>query len=156
LFGQIGEDTLLGQDGKDRLLGGDGTDSLNGGAGDDGLFGGLGADLLTGGAGADTFHLVGIGASTVKTDGRDTIADFHRREGDRIDLHKIDANLGKGGNQDFDFIGDDRFHHHAGELRSIVKNGDTLVSGDIDGDGRADFTIELKGEIHLHVGDFHL
>ena len=32
----------------------------------------------------------------------------------------------------------------------------TVVYGDIDGDGRADLQIELKGLFHLQAGDFLL
>jgi hypothetical protein len=43
-----------------------------------------------------------------------------------------------------------RFTHHAGELRYKVSGANTIVSGDVNGDGKADFSIVLKGHILLH------
>lgn len=80
-----GADTLLGREGADLIEGGGGADRLDGGRGGDRLVGGEGADLLTGGAGADLFVYRAGDA------GSDTIIDFNRIEGDRID---IDGDLG--------------------------------------------------------------
>lgn len=66
---------------RNLIRGGAGADSLSGGGGNDTLEGEAGADLLAGGAGADFFRL-GL-------DGVDTIADFSRSQGDRIDLTAI-------------------------------------------------------------------
>ncbi|MCW5752865.1 MAG: type I secretion C-terminal target domain-containing protein [Alphaproteobacteria bacterium] len=66
---------------RNLIRGGVGADSLSGGGGNDTLQGGAGADLLTGGTGADHFRL-GL-------DGVDTIADFSRSQGDRLDLTAI-------------------------------------------------------------------
>jgi Ca2+-binding RTX toxin-like protein len=154
LFGGIGTDALIGQGGDDFLSGGKGGDRLDGGDGADQLRGNLGKDIMAGGAGADVFFFKSAAESTVDVSGRDAILDFKHAEHDQIDLHAIDANSKSGGNQKFDFIGDDHFHHHAGELRVDHSNGSTFVNGDVNGDGRADFSIEVHDSVNLQGGDF--
>lgn len=118
--------------------------------------GGGGADSLYGRGGADTFLFKTLADSTATASGRDTIQDFSRVEGDRIDLHLIDAVAGGSVNQAFKFIGSADFHDKAGELRSVASGGNTLVSGDVDGNGAADFSILLKAALTLQAGDFIL
>jgi Ca2+-binding RTX toxin-like protein len=138
------------------LTGGGGNDLLAGHAANDRLIGGLGADKLYGGVDADTFVFAKVADSTVLKAGRDTIYDFSQAEGDRIGLAAIDANSKVKGNQDFSFIGNEAFHHQAGELRYRHSGTDTIVSGDVNGDGRADFAILLKGHFTLADTDFVL
>jgi Ca2+-binding RTX toxin-like protein len=121
------------------------------------ITGGAGADQLTGGGGADIFKYLAASDSTVGLAGRDTIFDFSRLAGDRIDLAGIDAD-GNAANGDsaFAFIGDGDFSMVAGQLRSVYDGTNTVVYGDIDGDGDADFAITLSGEISLTGTDFYL
>lgn len=156
LLGNGDNDTLFGAGGNDSLRGGAGDDSLKGGAGADQLRGGIGADQLTGGSQADIFIFESLTDSTPLVAGRDTILDFKHNQNDIIDLHVIDANKNKGGNQQFDFIGDDKFSHHAGELRFNHKGGDTIVNADVNGDGQADFSFAIDGTVNLKGVDFHL
>ena len=156
LFGYRGADRISGGSGNDTLTGGTGNDTLKGDAGNDKLKGDAGADALVGGAGADTFVFSAQKDSTVAAAGRDTIRDFSRAQGDEIDLRDIDANSKAGGNQAFRFIGSDDFHDKAGELRFERKGGDTLVFGDINGDGKADFSILVDANIAFKAGDFLL
>lgn len=149
LSGGSTADVLTGGDGNDRLVGGGGNDQLSGGAGDDLLRGGPGKDVLVGGAGADTFE---FGKALVGSAAVDLIRDFSHAEGDRIVLSEIDANLGQAGNQAFHFIAADAFSGTAGELRYH----DGLLSGDVDGDGTGDFTIELASAPKLVAADFLL
>lgn len=151
LRGDAGNDKLNGGAGADRLFGGAGKDVLIGGGGNDRLDGGAGADVLTGGKGADTF----IFASAVQTWG-DRITDFSTRQGDVIDLSRIDADTGAGGDQTFALIGDAGFSGTAGELRVWQNATSTLIAGDIDGDGKADFRISLDGLLDLTAADFLL
>jgi hypothetical protein len=44
----------------------------------------------------------------------------------------------------------------AGEVRYEVKNGSTFVSADVDGDGKADFSIKFDGAIDFTKADFLL
>lgn len=80
LIGEYGSDTLRGGAGNDFLKGGSESDTLIGGAGNDLLNGGAGDDTLTGGSGADTFVL------SSPFDGIDSITDFKREEGDKIQI----------------------------------------------------------------------
>ncbi|MBL0375471.1 calcium-binding protein [Rhizobium sp. KVB221] len=137
------------------LTGNAGANTLAGLAGNDILRGGTGADSLWGGAGADRFVFAFGDTSASKTKA-DTIYDLQASKGDLIDLHLIDANEGKGGNQAFSFIGTDKFSGHAGELRYEKAASDTYIYGDTDGDGKADFAIHLDGAMTLKADYFLL
>lgn len=109
-MGGIGDDTFYGagnddriwaNSGDDRVYGGDGNDDLDGSNGDDQIFGGAGRDyirgsegfdILSGGADADTFRFFAL-STTYGGFGNDStlatinsITDFNRAEGDRIDI----------------------------------------------------------------------
>ncbi|MFC3073167.1 calcium-binding protein [Shinella pollutisoli] len=154
LDGGKGNDRLYGGAGSDKLHGGSGKDLLKGDAGNDRLYGGAGADKLYGGSGKDVFLFKSVKDSTAS--GRDTVYDFSRKQGDRIDLKAIDADATSGGNQAFKFIGTETFHKKAGELRYEKKSGDTFVHGDVNGDGKADFVIRFDASIAFAKGDFIL
>jgi serralysin len=166
-YGFDGKDTIYGGDGNDRgtvsvlnfgallvakagLFGGAGNDYIDGGRGNDWLDGGRGKDSLVGGLGKDVFDFNSIKDS--KPGKADTIWDFSHAQHDRIDLSNIDAKTTKGGNQAFKFIGADAFHDKAGELR--FKNG--VLSGDVNGDGSADFQVKLADVSSLHDTDLIL
>lgn len=154
--GSVVDNVLDGNAGNDILLGLAGNDTLRGGAGNDKLTGGTGKDTLVGGAGADHFIYETLRDSTVKAAGRDKIMDFRADEGDRIDLSAIDAQSKTDRNDAFTFIGTAKFSNKAGELRFEKKGKSTFVYGDVDGDSKADFAIELAGQIDLKQGDFVL
>jgi len=149
-------DKITGDAADNVLYGEAGVDNLNGAGGADAIFGGGGKDDLYGGAGTDTFFLNTAAGSTADIAGRDVIHDFSSADHDRIDVHLMDADTGKRGNQAFDFIGMHGFHHHAGELRYVQKGRDSFVYGDINGDGKADFALEINGKVDFHATDFHL
>ncbi|OLP58626.1 hemolysin [Xaviernesmea oryzae] len=151
LKGLGGDDILKGFGGDDDLFGGSGDDDLFGGAGRDILVGGRGSDYLKGEAGADTFEFDSIDDSVVGKN-RDVILDFKAKQGDLIDLKSIDADIYSSGDQSFSFIGAKSFSGEAGELR--FSKG--ILSGDVDGDGRADFEIAVKGVTKMYVDDFVL
>jgi hypothetical protein len=83
---------------------------------------------------------------------RDWIKDW--ASGDKIDLSEIDAVSG-GTDNAFNYIGSGAFQN-AGDLRVAVNGANTLVAGDVDGNGAADFTIVLSGVVALQAGDFIL
>lgn len=122
-----------------------------GGAGKDTIIASIDANILKGGAGADTFDFNSIAAAR-----GDKILDFSQTQKDRIDLSSIDANTSLASNQAFTFIATQAFHNKAGELRYEVKSGDTLIHGDVNGDGKADFTITIDASVALKIGDFIL
>ncbi len=132
--GGTGNDTLSGADGNDALRGNAGADTLLGGAGNDYLDGGAGADILDGGLGADRF----VFRSAAEAAG-DAITGFSAKEGDIIDLRAIDADALQAGDQGFSWIDGAIFGGIAGQLR--FAGG--LLEGDLNGDGTADFGIDL-------------
>lgn len=131
-------------------------DTLKGNERSNFIGGNAGADKLTGGAGADTFVFVATSDSTRSAKGRDIITDFKQSEKDQIDLHAIDANSKLSRDQAFTFIAGEDFHRKAGELRYERTGGDTLIQGDVNGDGKADFAILIDASVKLGVGDFIL
>jgi Ca2+-binding RTX toxin-like protein len=179
LFGAAGRDYMLGEDGIDLLSGGsgddyldggDGDDRLNSGSGDDVLLGGTGNDILDGGDGNDRLF-DGRGSDTLVGDAgadrfvfgeregalvKDRIMDFSHSDGDLIGLAAIDADTGISGNQAFHFIGGSAFSGAVGELRYEQTSANTLLMGDTNGDGHADFTIVLAGLHDLQASDFVL
>jgi len=137
------------------LTGSSRDDDINGNEGADVLTGGRGSDKLIGGNGNDTFRFVRTTDSLKGSP--DLINDFNHNEGDRIDLHKIDANTKIAGNQAFHFISAQNFHHKAGELHFVSSSTGGFVEGDVNGDGKADFSIELDPFFDgLVKGDFIL
>jgi len=136
---------LDGLEGDDKLIGGKSRDELNGG---------LGADTITGGKGNDLFIFIDALDSGATANDRDEIKDFGNGK-DKVDLQGIDAIAG---NEDdaFDFIGKAKFHETEGELRFTAGKKFTVIEADIDGDGLADFQIELDGRHSLSAKDFML
>lgn len=154
-----GFENAIGGSGGDFLSGSGAANTLIGGAGGDQLRGFGGRDILTGGADGDTFVFTKLSDSGTKASTRDMITDF-TPGGDKIDLFDIDANSKLAGDDAFHLTGNhglNGFTHHAGELRyQFTSGGNTIVSGDVNGDGKADFSIALKGHILLHDTDFVL
>lgn len=160
LEGGFGFDQLFGLGGNDVLVDGAGI----GGDNPDVLDGGAGKDTLTGGANQDAFQFSSAVHSGVGVTKRDVITDFNQSELDFIDLHLIDAATNIVGDQEFHLVGNgglDPFTpvgvaHLAGELRYKYVGGNTIIEGDINGDAKADFQIELKGHYLLIDGNFSL
>ncbi|MCR6503075.1 hypothetical protein MUO32_29075 [Shinella sp. CPCC 101442] len=146
---------LIGSSGANTLSGADGNDTLNGMGGNDRLVGGAHADTLYGGTGADTFAFLSQ-KDSYGSSSRDTIMDFSRSEGDKIDLRVIDAKLNSMGNQAFDFVGTEAFSKKAGQLRYEIASGKTIIHADLGGDGTVDFSIMLDQAIRLKATDFIL
>ncbi|HJZ34030.1 MAG TPA: hypothetical protein VKF35_23130 [Hyphomicrobiaceae bacterium] len=157
----ISIENVVGTAFADTLTGNAGANALTGGAGNDVLTGGLGRDLLTGGAGNDVFDLNALADSTVGAGNRDVITDFQSGFDD-IDVTGIDADTGRVGDQGFRFIGTKAFSGKASELHYQVfdqagtASDVTIVSGDVNGDGVADFEIEIAGVVNLRASDFLL
>ncbi len=138
--GNDSNNVVTGNTGTNQLDGGKGNDTLFGGNGNDVLKGGAGTDQLSGGAGSDKFKFTALSDSGLST-ASDVITDFKSTESDKIDLSGIDAISGTATvNDAFKFI-TTAFTNHAGELR--FANG--VLSGDVTGDGLADFAITMTG-----------
>lgn len=129
----------------DMLIGSSGADTLYGGAGKDILVGRAGRDVLTGGAGADVFVFSSVADSTSKTP--DIIEDFKSGQ-DKIALTKaLDG--------DYDLLARGAgFSGDGAEIGWRWSGGDTVVTVDRDGDGKADLTFKLDGKIRLEETDF--
>lgn len=163
--GTAKDETIYGNGGNDTLHGGGGNDTMHSEAGTDVIIGGLGQDVMTGGAGAGRFVFTSPAASHGFYD---RITDFQRGI-DKSDLSASETNPDTGwpyaGDHAFMSIGyktlsgkhDDIFSHKPGKLPAeIVNNSFTLVQGDINGDGLADFTIRVDGTVPLTANDFIL
>lgn len=155
LYGDAGDDTLFGGADADALVGGSGSDHLYGEDGGDVLNGGTGKDFLDGGAGSDKFQFLSIQDSGVGATARDVILDFELGA-DTIDLSTIDANSNTPGVDDaFHLVGDEGLDPFtpgdAGALRFKYTAGSTIIEGDVNGDGKADFQIEVVG--HFSFAD---
>lgn len=150
LDGGNGKDTLDGAAGDDILKGGAGDDTLRGLAGTDTLTGGQGKDTLTGGTEADTFVYKAV-ADTGKTAAtRDVITDFSHAQGDKLDVHAIDANTKAAGTQAWLLVAG-----FTGKPGQVVFNPTShLVLFDQNGDKAADFSISLTGVTSLAEPDF--
>ncbi len=135
------------------IRGNDVSNALVGGAGDDWISGGLGNDRITGGEGID--HLVGNGGSDMffftDATGRDVVHGFETGR-DRLNLAAIDANINLLGDQAFTLIGDERFSGRSGELRYDGSN----LTGDVNGDAAADFTVVIANDVPLTTSDLIL
>jgi Ca2+-binding RTX toxin-like protein len=155
----ISIENVVGSAFADTLTGDAGANVLSGGAGNDRLTGGLGRDTLTGGAGNDVFDFNALNESALGAANRDVITDFQSGLDD-IDLAGIDADAGRAGDQGFRFIGTRDFSGKAGELhyqtidQAGAANDMTVVSGDTNGDGVADFEIQIAGIVQLSSSDF--
>ncbi|MGV3551913.1 beta strand repeat-containing protein [Rhizobium sp.] len=155
LKGTKKDNKLDGAETADHILGLAGKDKINGRGGDDIIVGGAGADKLTGGQGADVFVFANGDIGKTKTTA-DLITDFNIGDGDVIDLSAIDAKTRAAGNQAFTFIDDDKFGKQAGELRAVAEKGATVVYGDTNGDGKADFMLRLDPGVALTEDQFAL
>jgi serralysin len=139
-----------------------GCDTLNGGSGNDVITGGLHRDFLTGGSCSQRFDFNSV-SEIGKGSTRDIIKDF-THGADDIDLAIIDANGSAAGNARFTFLAAKgaAFTGDSGELRWFQQNlsgtasDKTIIEGDINGDRRADFQIQLTGLKALRAADFFL
>jgi Ca2+-binding RTX toxin-like protein len=152
IFGAAGEDTIYAGLGNDFIGGGAGNDVIYAGAGVNRIYSGLGndtivagsgKDMMTGGPGADVFVFTAAGDIGVGA-GRDVITDFVVGV-DTIDLQALhttyngSAGVVGGGAASF-------YYFAAGGL----------LIGDQNGDGAADWVLELTGAPAVKAGDFLL
>lgn len=167
---------ITGNGSANTLNGGAGNDIINAGGGADVVIGGAGSDNLTGGEGADIFlyQLQTDSGSGVGQVGRgsvpapfstDTITDFSVRDGDRIDLRALDANVNTKANDDFVVV--DHFTRIAGQMvieaindvrdapGGLAAPGGVhyRITADTNGDGVSDFTLDIFSQGALQVAD---
>lgn len=140
--------------GADSFFGGSGSDAIDGFGGNDTIYGGRGADILKGGSGRDTFLYKSTAHSGTSATTADIILDF--TSSDRIDLSAIDANTRVSKNQAFKFIGQKDFTGRAGELTYTKFASETVLEGDVNGDGKADFSVLFDDRLTLKTEYFIL
>lgn len=149
LYGGGGDDGLIGLAGNDFLVGGDGADGLVGGAGADELYGS--DDSLVGDNDVDQFIFLTVADSGVTKATRDRIMDFEDGK-DKINLSLIDAIKGTAFNDEFVYINSvpqsADFTGVAGQLRSYWSANGQIIEGDVNGDSKADFSIEIYDPDH--------
>ena len=136
LIGNVLANIISGLKGNDWLVGDLGNDILKGSRGKDGLYGGEGADLITGGKDRDRIYYTDASESTI--DQRDTVK-FGKV--DRIVFSSFDGDSTTEGQQMLSFIGKQAFSGTAGELRATR----SVLEADTNGDGLADFAVNLNG-----------
>ena len=119
--GVSGHDLLFGIE---NVIGTYGDDLLFGNGGVNVLTGGAGSDFLDGRGGADWYSYFYTADRAVTAP--DRILDFSHSQGDKLDLHNIDANEQLDGNQAFQFIGNSAFTG-PGQVHWYQSNGDTIV-----------------------------
>lgn len=118
-------------------------DTIRAGAGDDVMIASNGKDLLTGGLGADVFRFVSSAAAGVTPANSDTITDFTHLQ-DLIDLRSFMA----GGS----FVANAALGGTAKLVNYVAATG--LISGDVDGNGSADWTLHIRANTVLTAADF--
>ncbi|WP_191058537.1 calcium-binding protein [Geminicoccus harenae] len=137
----IGIHTVKGFDGDDQIVGSDGNEII---------VGGFGADILTGGAGQDTFQFSRLYDSDDER-GVDTITDFDRFEGDKIDVGQAFAEFSS---SPAVFIGSQMFDESEPQIRSFIRSdGKTEVQGNLIG-GEVEFRLVLSSSVTLASSDF--
>ena len=152
ISGGAGNDVINGGAGMDTIDGGAGNDTINGGDGDDRIIGGTGVDTMDGGNGNDTF-VFKAGDSGIGTGNRDIIngfADFGIAGGDVLEIADEGTTFGSAS-----FIGTNAFSGgNETEVRYVIVGGNAIVEVDSDGNGAADYQIQLNGVTVLTNSDF--
>jgi Ca2+-binding RTX toxin-like protein len=137
------------QTGSDTLWG---IENVNTGSGADTITASNAVNVIDGGAGNDIFRFVSVAAAN-----GDTILGFE--PGDRLDLGGIDANTGLVADQAFELVTGAAFTA-AGQLAiSYETRSDgeyTLITGNVDGNADADFSIAIEGHQNLTNSNFNL
>jgi Ca2+-binding RTX toxin-like protein len=130
------------------ILGSTRGEKIVGGATNDVIHGDAGADTMTGGAGADIFVYDALSdalAPKAKNGVIDTITDFQNGT-DRIDLSDLGQMTFKGQSAT---VG-------AHQVSWYASGGNTFIIGDVSGDGKSDFIIQLSGAHTMTASDFLL
>lgn len=160
-FGFAAGTHVYGYGGSETIVLREGNESVDAAGGDDILIGAGGADILNGGRGADIFVYLAVTDSGTTDASRDVIEDFVAGT-DEIDLSAIDAVANTPSNDAFTLLSQDgaAFAAKAGELRwySLGSGADAIriIEGDVDGDGVADFQLELRGAGAIAASDLVL
>ncbi|TPK92269.1 hypothetical protein FJ934_20890 [Mesorhizobium sp. B2-4-12] len=135
------------QSGQDTVFG---FENVIAGSGNDTIIANAAANTMDGGLGSDTF----VFGSAADANG-DTIVGL--QPGDKIDLSLIDADTSAAGHQSFVLFAGAGFTSAGQVMVSYQTAADgehTLVKGEINGDGAADFSIDVAGHHDLDGTSF--
>jgi serralysin len=139
-------ENVEGGSGGDFIYGNAAANRLAGNAGNDRICGSSGRDTLIGGKGADVFVFDYLSHSSrsacdriVAGDGAGAFEKPGRSLGDRIDLHRLDADMLRAGHQDFDF----GTSKGRGDLWLSEAGGVTYVNGNVDADAAIEFQVAI-------------
>ncbi|MBT8003717.1 MAG: calcium-binding protein, partial [Rhodospirillales bacterium] len=159
LDGLGGTDTLIGIE---RINGSKLGDVLIGDSAGNRIRGLTGADTMTGGSGKDRYEYVATTDSGIGSGNRDVITDFSASGSDTDKIFLL--GLGSG---TFNFVddpdnletgGNDAVFTGNGNIEAIetISGNDLIIGVDVDGNGAADFEIELTGvaSSDFNVNDF--
>ena len=135
----VGTDTISNVE---NAVGSASADILTGNSGANRLTGGQGGDTLTGGGDVDTFVLERLSDS--RNSAPDLITDL--TNADVIDLHFIDADVSKPGNQMFKLVGNLNGNEGQAALKYDSATDRTKLLLDVDGDAKADATVLIAGD----------
>jgi hypothetical protein len=156
IFGNASANAINSSGGNDIVFGFGGNDQIFTGNGVDKLVGGAGADRMAGGNDVDHYIYLSVTDSGTTKATRDTLSNFIDTS-DLIDLSRIDANTKNGAvNDPFVYInamGEESavFTKAAGQLRSYWTVAGQMIEGDVNGDGKADFSIFVDDIDHSIV-----
>ncbi|MCF3639882.1 hypothetical protein LXM94_07860 [Rhizobium sp. TRM95111] len=166
LYGGNGDDIIRGGSFKNTISGGSGNDDIMASDSRDVIIGGGGHDRMYGLDGGDRFVFRSVADIGKGLGNRDVIEDFKLgtfNGADRIDLSQIDAKRGTPKNDKFTFVAEEGadFSGRKGELVWETKPiaggfNAALVKGDVNGDGKADFILEVTDSMDMLAGDFIL
>ncbi|MBS3652432.1 M10 family metallopeptidase C-terminal domain-containing protein [Pseudaminobacter sp. 19-2017] len=140
--------SFTGTNSAETIVGNDQANIINGRNGADTIWGGGGNDIFVFTRGGDM-----DGGGKV-----DLFMDF-TQGADKFDFRAIDANEGKGGNQDFTFIGEADFgSRNASQVRAIYDSAEevTRVELNTDADSKAEYWFEVAGKHAFTGADFFL
>jgi hypothetical protein len=137
------------------------TGNVQGGDGNDTFIADNARETFYGDAGADkfVFNAVAFSPSTAK---HDTIGDFISGNGDKIDVHVIDADVTHPGHQHFVFIGAQTFAHyhslHPGTIGMLrYDTAGHALQGNVNGNfSTVEFLVALPSTTTLHASDLVL
>ena len=86
----------------------------------------------------------------------DVVYDLIKADGDYLDLSDIDANIATVGDDAFHLVSSFSKHPTEMTLAYSASTNITLLSLDVDGDGRSDYQMKITGDVHLDSGGWTL
>jgi Ca2+-binding RTX toxin-like protein len=128
--------------------------NIIGNAGANKILGGFGLDTLTGGGEADIFIWTSTSQTGSASWSADIITDFQYLNGDRIDLTRIDGDIGVAGRQSFSFIDTGPFTA-PGQMRYSPEGGSTNILLNTDSNlTTSEAVIKVEGTMTANSGWF--